>query len=97
MAGSSNYLNNAGPSQTERPIPSVLGEPRELCLVNRLPWGDAGRAKLCLLLILTGLGRLASAGCHSETSLLQITVPRNTETNPKDGNISETHVINKSL
>ncbi|XP_070316279.1 A disintegrin and metallopeptidase domain 3-like [Odocoileus virginianus] len=47
---------------------------------------------LSLLLILTGLGRLASAGHHSETSLLQITVPRKTETNTKDGSISETHV-----
>ncbi|XP_043749842.1 A disintegrin and metallopeptidase domain 3-like isoform X4 [Cervus elaphus] len=47
---------------------------------------------LPLLLILTGLGRLASAGHHSETSLLQITVPRKTERNTKDGSISETHV-----
>nr|CAI9707768.1 unnamed protein product [Rangifer tarandus platyrhynchus] len=47
---------------------------------------------LSLLLILTGLGRLASAGHHSETSLLQIIVPRKTETNTKDGSISETHV-----
>uniref|UniRef100_A0A8C6CTN0 Uncharacterized protein n=1 Tax=Moschus moschiferus TaxID=68415 RepID=A0A8C6CTN0_MOSMO len=47
---------------------------------------------LSLLLLLTGLGRLASVGHHSETARLQITVPRKIETNTKDGSISETHV-----
>ncbi|XP_043310527.1 A disintegrin and metallopeptidase domain 3-like isoform X4 [Cervus canadensis] len=47
---------------------------------------------LSLLLILTGLARLASTGHHSETARLQITVPRKTERNTKDGSISETHV-----
>ncbi|XP_019808896.2 A disintegrin and metallopeptidase domain 3-like isoform X1 [Bos indicus] len=47
---------------------------------------------LSLLLLLTGLGQLASAGHHSETARLQITVPRKIETNTKDGSISETHV-----
>ncbi|XP_022354612.1 disintegrin and metalloproteinase domain-containing protein 18-like [Enhydra lutris kenyoni] len=47
---------------------------------------------LSLLLILSGLGRLTSAGPHLETSLLQITVPRKIETNTSDGEISETHV-----
>ncbi|XDA89988.1 hypothetical protein R6Z07M_019591 [Ovis aries] len=47
---------------------------------------------LSLLLLLTGLGQVASAGHHSETARLQITVPRKIETNTKDGSISETHV-----
>ncbi|XP_014931538.2 A disintegrin and metallopeptidase domain 3-like isoform X2 [Acinonyx jubatus] len=46
---------------------------------------------LPVLLILSGLGRLTSAGHHPETSLLQITVPRKIETNT-DGEVSETHV-----
>lgn len=32
-----------------------------------------------------------------ETSLLQITVPRKIGTNSSDGEVSETHVIKKSL
>ncbi|XP_053072526.1 A disintegrin and metallopeptidase domain 3-like isoform X2 [Acinonyx jubatus] len=47
---------------------------------------------LPVLLILSGLGRLTSAGHHPETSLLQITVPRKIETNT-DGEVSETHVM----
>ncbi|XP_027455936.1 A disintegrin and metallopeptidase domain 3-like isoform X1 [Zalophus californianus] len=47
---------------------------------------------LSLLLILSGLGRLTSAGHHPETSPLQITVPRKIETNTSDGEVSETHV-----
>ncbi|XP_057553460.1 A disintegrin and metallopeptidase domain 3-like [Hippopotamus amphibius kiboko] len=47
---------------------------------------------LSLLLLLSGLGRLTSAGQHSETSLLQITVPQKTGTNTSDGGGSETHV-----
>ncbi|XP_040309126.1 A disintegrin and metallopeptidase domain 3-like isoform X4 [Herpailurus yagouaroundi] len=49
---------------------------------------------LPVLLILSGLGRLTSAGHreYPETSLLQITVPRKIETNT-DGEVSETHVM----
>ncbi|XP_040499103.1 A disintegrin and metallopeptidase domain 3-like [Ursus maritimus] len=47
---------------------------------------------LSLLLILSGLSRLTSAGPHPETSLLQITVPRKIGTNSSDGEVSETHV-----
>nr|XP_015310190.1 PREDICTED: disintegrin and metalloproteinase domain-containing protein 18-like [Macaca fascicularis] len=46
---------------------------------------------LSLLLILSGLGRLTSAGPHSETPVLQITVPRKIQTNTNDGDVSETH------
>uniref|UniRef100_A0A8C6APX3 A disintegrin and metallopeptidase domain 3-like n=1 Tax=Monodon monoceros TaxID=40151 RepID=A0A8C6APX3_MONMO len=47
---------------------------------------------LFLLLLLSGLGRLTSAGHHTETSLIQITVPQKTGTNTNDGGVSETHV-----
>ncbi|XP_058905240.1 A disintegrin and metallopeptidase domain 3-like isoform X1 [Kogia breviceps] len=47
---------------------------------------------LSLLLLLSGLGRLTFAGHHTETSLLQITVPQKTGTNSNDGGVSETHV-----
>ncbi|XP_034503582.1 A disintegrin and metallopeptidase domain 3 [Ailuropoda melanoleuca] len=47
---------------------------------------------LSLLLILSGLGRLTSAGPYPETSFLQITVPRKIEPNSSDGEVSETHV-----
>ncbi|XP_077705381.1 A disintegrin and metallopeptidase domain 3-like isoform X2 [Canis aureus] len=47
---------------------------------------------LSLLLMLSGLGRLTSAGHHPEPSLLQITVPRKIGTNTNDGEASETHV-----
>ncbi|KAM9043278.1 A disintegrin and metallopeptidase domain 3-like [Megaptera novaeangliae] len=47
---------------------------------------------LSLLLLLSGLGRLTSAGHHTETSLLQITVPQKIGTNTSDGGVSETHV-----
>ncbi|XP_049487433.1 A disintegrin and metallopeptidase domain 3-like isoform X3 [Panthera uncia] len=47
---------------------------------------------LPVLLILSGLGRLTSAGHHPETLLLQITVPRKIETNT-EGEVSETHVM----
>ncbi|XP_077625675.1 A disintegrin and metallopeptidase domain 3-like, partial [Crocuta crocuta] len=51
----------------------------------------AGRAMLPVLLMLSGLGRLTSAGLHPETSLLQITVPRKIETDTH-GEVAETHV-----
>uniref|UniRef100_A0A2I3HAX9 ADAM metallopeptidase domain 18 n=1 Tax=Nomascus leucogenys TaxID=61853 RepID=A0A2I3HAX9_NOMLE len=51
---------------------------------------------LSLLLILSGLGRLTSAGPHSETPVLQITVPQKIQTNTNDGDVSETHVIKRS-
>uniref|UniRef100_A0A2K6LTC4 ADAM metallopeptidase domain 18 n=1 Tax=Rhinopithecus bieti TaxID=61621 RepID=A0A2K6LTC4_RHIBE len=51
---------------------------------------------LSVLLILSGLGRLTSAGPHSETPVLQITVPRKIQTNTNDGDVSETHVIKRS-
>ncbi|XP_008592169.1 PREDICTED: disintegrin and metalloproteinase domain-containing protein 18-like isoform X2 [Galeopterus variegatus] len=47
---------------------------------------------LCLLLLLSGLGRLISAGHHSEAALLQVTVPQRTRTNASDEDASETHV-----
>ncbi|XP_013975560.1 A disintegrin and metallopeptidase domain 3-like isoform X1 [Canis lupus baileyi] len=47
---------------------------------------------LSLLLMLSGLGRLTSAGHHPEPSLLQITVPRKIGTSTNDGEASETHV-----
>ncbi|XP_072619576.1 A disintegrin and metallopeptidase domain 3-like [Vulpes vulpes] len=47
---------------------------------------------LSLLLMLSGLGRLTSAGHHPEPSLLQITVPRKIGTNTNDSEASETHV-----
>ncbi|KAM5312344.1 A disintegrin and metallopeptidase domain 3-like [Glossophaga mutica] len=47
---------------------------------------------LFLLLILSGLGQLTSAGLYSETSHLQITVPQKLGINTNDGDASETHV-----
>ncbi|CAD7680310.1 unnamed protein product [Nyctereutes procyonoides] len=47
---------------------------------------------LSLLLMLSGLGRLTSAGHHPEPSLLQITVPRKIGTNTNDGEDFKTHV-----
>uniref|UniRef100_A0A8C3WPQ6 A disintegrin and metallopeptidase domain 3-like n=1 Tax=Catagonus wagneri TaxID=51154 RepID=A0A8C3WPQ6_9CETA len=47
---------------------------------------------LCVLLLLAGLGQLTSAGHHSETSLLQITVPQKIGTNAKDSEASDTNV-----
>lgn len=44
-----------------------------------------------------GMLTLVFLTADSETPRLQITVPRKIETNTKDGSISETHVINKSL
>nr|XP_003942453.1 A disintegrin and metallopeptidase domain 3-like [Saimiri boliviensis boliviensis] len=46
---------------------------------------------LSLLLILTGLSLLTTAGPNSETPVLQITVPRKIQTNTDDGDVSETH------
>ncbi|XP_019489936.1 PREDICTED: disintegrin and metalloproteinase domain-containing protein 18-like, partial [Hipposideros armiger] len=46
-----------------------------------------------LLLILSGLGWLTSAGHDSETSLMQTTVPRKIRTNIDDGDVSEKHVM----
>ncbi|XP_054421743.1 A disintegrin and metallopeptidase domain 3-like [Pteronotus mesoamericanus] len=48
---------------------------------------------LLLLLVLSCLGRLTSAGQYSETSHLRITVPRKLGTNTNDGDASETRVI----
>lgn len=44
-----------------------------------------------------GMFTLVFLTADFETARLQITVPRKIETNTKDGSISETHVINKSL
>ena len=44
-----------------------------------------------------GMFTLVFLTAEFETARLQITVPRKIETNTKDGSISETHVINKSL
>ncbi|NP_001090982.1 ADAM metallopeptidase domain 3A (cyritestin 1) precursor [Sus scrofa] len=47
---------------------------------------------LPFLLLLSGLSQLTSAGHHSETSLLQITVPQKIGTNTKDSGASDTNV-----
>ncbi|XP_053434803.1 A disintegrin and metallopeptidase domain 3-like [Nycticebus coucang] len=47
---------------------------------------------LSLLLILSGLGRLTSAGQRFEAPLLQITVPQKIERNTNDDDVSETNV-----
>uniref|UniRef100_A0A8D1X239 A disintegrin and metallopeptidase domain 3-like n=1 Tax=Sus scrofa TaxID=9823 RepID=A0A8D1X239_PIG len=47
---------------------------------------------LSVLLILSGLGQLTSAGRHSVTSLLQITVPQKIVKDTKDGRASDTNV-----
>ncbi|XP_054099850.2 disintegrin and metalloproteinase domain-containing protein 18 isoform X1 [Callithrix jacchus] len=48
---------------------------------------------LSLLLILSGLSLLTSEGPNSETTVLQITVPRKIQTNINDGDVSETQII----